>query len=51
LIKSKKKKKIVFKLVFLKGIHEEMIKDFNRTNSYRKAIMSHAAYFKDKVVL
>jgi len=32
------------------GIHEEMIKDHERTNSYRKAILQNAHYFKNKVV-
>lgn len=33
------------------GIHEEMLKDEVRTNSYRNAIEQNAHLFKDKVVL
>jgi len=33
------------------SIHEEMIKDYVRTNTYRKAILENAADFKDKVVV
>jgi len=33
------------------GIHEEMIKDYIRTSTYRKAIMDNPHLFKDKVVL
>lgn len=32
-------------------IHEEMIKDHVRTNSYKKAILDNAEQFKDKIVL
>ena len=32
-------------------IHEEMIKDYVRTNSYRKAIEGNPEAFKDKIVL
>ncbi len=32
-------------------IHEEMIKDYVRTNSYRKAIENNPEAFKDKIVL
>jgi hypothetical protein len=33
------------------GIHEEMLKDQVRTNSYRNAIMQNSHLFKGKVVL
>jgi len=33
------------------GIHEEMLKDKVRTNSYRKSILDNKFMFKDKVVL
>lgn len=33
------------------GIHEEMIKDNVRTQTYQRAIMRNAHLFKDKVVL
>ncbi|PVU95645.1 hypothetical protein BB561_001682 [Smittium simulii] len=33
------------------GIHEEMLKDQVRTNSYRDAIMKNKHLFKDKIVL
>ena len=33
------------------GIHEDMIKDTTRTQSYKNAIMRNAYLFKDKVVL
>ncbi|XP_014672540.1 PREDICTED: protein arginine N-methyltransferase 3-like isoform X2 [Priapulus caudatus] len=33
------------------GIHEEMLKDKVRTLSYRRAVMSNAAVFRDAVVL
>eukprot|EP01114_Cavostelium_apophysatum_P012270 TRINITY_DN2723_c0_g1_i2.p1 TRINITY_DN2723_c0_g1~~TRINITY_DN2723_c0_g1_i2.p1 ORF type:complete len:505 (-),score=105.55 TRINITY_DN2723_c0_g1_i2:734-2248(-) len=33
------------------GIHAEMLKDESRTQTYRDAILAHAADFKDKVVM
>ena len=33
------------------GIHEEMIKDRVRTNTYRTAIMNNWFKFKDKIVM
>jgi len=33
------------------GIHEEMLKDKVRTNSYRKSILDNKPLFKDKIVL
>lgn len=33
------------------GIHETMLRDFPRTNSYASAFRENAAYFKDKIVL
>jgi len=33
------------------GIHEEMLKDSIRTNSYRRAILQNKHLFKDKIVL
>lgn len=33
------------------GIHEDMIKDRERTETYRRAIMRNPYLFKDKVVL
>lgn len=33
------------------GIHEEMLKDSVRTNTYRKAMIQNKHLFKDKVVL
>lgn len=38
-------------LPFPSGIHEEMLKDTVRTNSYKNAIMQNGRLFKDKVVL
>jgi type I protein arginine methyltransferase len=33
------------------GIHEEMLKDSVRTNSYKNSILHNAFMFKDKIVL
>jgi len=33
------------------GIHEEMLKDKVRTNSYRKSILDNKPLFQDKIVL
>jgi predicted RNA methylase len=33
------------------GVHEDMVRDFVRTNTYRKAIEEYSKYFKNKVVL
>lgn len=33
------------------GIHEEMLKDYVRTDTYRRAIIENSHLFKDKVVL
>lgn len=33
------------------GIHEEMLRDFERTAAYRRAILRNRHLFKDKIVL
>lgn len=38
-------------LLSVLGIHEEMLKDEVRTQTYRKSILDNTHLFKDKVVL
>ena len=39
------------KMLIFEGIHEEMLKDEVRTETYRRAIMNNKQLFRDKVVL
>lgn len=40
----------VFRFVLFQGIHEEMIKDEVRTNTYRQALVRNPLDLRDKVV-